>query len=50
MHICIDVLDDDTQLVWSRVSQLKPDVLLLLGDSTYMDFGKAFSPGSPTTR
>lgn len=41
---CFDVLDDDSQTVWLRVASEDPDVLLLLGDSIYMDFGPPF-PG-----
>lgn len=36
---CIDALDDPTQMVWDRISEQNPDVLLLLGDTVYMDFG-----------
>lgn len=39
---CFDVLDDPVQVVWERVSEQKPDVMLLLGDSIYMDFGVNF--------
>jgi alkaline phosphatase D len=41
---CFDVLDDPSQTVWLRVADERPDVLLLLGDSIYMDFGPPF-PG-----
>jgi len=41
---CFDVLDDPSQEVWLRVADEQPDVLLLLGDSVYMDFGPPF-PG-----
>ena len=36
---CIDAEDDPRQEVWNRIHALQPDVLLLLGDSVYMDFG-----------
>lgn len=36
---CFDAEKDDVQTVWDRISALEPDVLLLLGDSIYMDFG-----------
>jgi phosphodiesterase/alkaline phosphatase D-like protein len=36
---CFDAIDDSQQTVWDRVGDLSPDVLLLLGDSVYMDFG-----------
>lgn len=36
---CFDVLDDNVQNVWGEVAKQNPDVLLLLGDSIYMDFG-----------
>lgn len=36
---CFDAESDPVQAVWERVVALQPDVLLLLGDSIYMDFG-----------
>lgn len=36
---CFDVLDDNDQIVWTEVGEQHPDVILLLGDSIYMDFG-----------
>lgn len=36
---CFDGLKDSKQPVWKAVAAKKPDVLLLLGDSIYMDFG-----------
>jgi hypothetical protein len=42
---CIDAIDDPTQAVWGRIRNLAPDVLVLLGDTMYMDYGIAL-PGS----
>lgn len=39
---CFDAEDDPRQEVWDRIHALQPDVLLLLGDSVYMDFGVKF--------
>ena len=39
---CFDAEDDPLQLVWDRIHALEPDVLLLLGDSVYLDFGVKF--------
>lgn len=36
---CMDVLDDSEQKVWHRIAEKEPQVLLLLGDNIYMDFG-----------
>lgn len=36
---CFDAEDDQTQDVWNKVKAKNPNVLLLLGDSVYMDFG-----------
>ncbi len=36
---CFDARSDKKQKVWKKVSIENPDVLLLLGDSIYMDFG-----------
>ena len=36
---CADPLADPIQPVWDRIAQHRPDVLLLLGDNIYMDFG-----------
>lgn len=36
---CFDAEDDPVQVVWDRIAEQRPDVLLLLGDSIYMDFG-----------
>lgn len=38
---CIDAIDDPVQPVWERVRALAPDVLVLLGDTMYMDYGIA---------
>lgn len=38
---CIDAIDDPTQPVWDRIRNLAPDVLVLLGDTMYMDYGIA---------
>jgi hypothetical protein len=38
---CIDAIDDPTQPVWDRIRSLAPDVLVLLGDTMYMDYGIA---------
>lgn len=38
---CIDAIDDRTQPVWGDVKKLAPDVLILLGDTMYMDYGIA---------
>lgn len=35
---CFDALKDAEQDVWFRVLDQKPEVLLLLGDSIYMDY------------
>ena len=36
---CMDVLDDPKQKIWGRIADKNPQVLLLLGDNIYMDFG-----------
>jgi|CXWL01.1.fsa_nt_gi alkaline phosphatase D len=36
---CFDAEEDQTQDVWNRINEKKPNILLLLGDSIYMDFG-----------
>ncbi|MBL8300650.1 MAG: alkaline phosphatase D family protein [Rhodanobacteraceae bacterium] len=36
---CVDALDDSEQNVWGRVAATEPDVLFLLGDTVYMDYG-----------
>ena len=41
---CFDVLDDNIQKVWTKVAEQSPDVILLLGDSIYMDFGLSIWP------
>ena len=38
---CIDAIDDPSQPVWNHIKALAPDVLLLLGDIMYMDYGLA---------
>lgn len=38
---CIDAVEDPVQNIWSRIRHLEPDVLLLLGDIMYMDYGLA---------
>ena len=38
---CIDAIDDPSQAVWGRIRKLAPDVLVLLGDTMYMDYGIA---------
>ena len=38
---CIDAIDDPVQPVWERVRALAPDVLVLLGETMYMDYGIA---------
>ncbi len=43
---CFDALEDPQQRVWLSVREQHPDVLLLLGDSMYMDFG-LFNLGKP---
>jgi alkaline phosphatase D len=45
-----DVLDDPVQEVWDRISGHEPDVLLLLGDTIYMDFGLFFFSDHPLGR
>ncbi|WP_395703878.1 alkaline phosphatase D family protein [Aquabacterium sp.] len=35
---CFDALGSPAQPVWQRLQALQPDVLLLLGDSIYMDY------------
>lgn len=44
---CFDALDDTDQQVWDRVAEHEPDILLLLGDSIYMDFGLPFMSSHP---
>lgn len=44
---CFDVLDDKVQTVWAEVAKQDPDVLLLLGDSVYMDYGFSFFSDHP---
>lgn len=36
---CMDAKWDDRQKVWDEVAKHNPDLLLLLGDTIYMDFG-----------
>jgi alkaline phosphatase D len=36
---CADPLADPDQPVWDRIAEQSPDVLLLLGDNIYMDYG-----------
>ena len=38
---CIDAIDDSSQPVWGNVKKLTPDVVILLGDIMYMDYGIA---------
>lgn len=38
---CIDAIDDPRQPVWGAIKKLAPDVLVLLGDTMYMDYGIA---------
>ncbi|HEX9171781.1 MAG TPA: alkaline phosphatase D family protein [Telluria sp.] len=38
---CIDAVDDPAQPVWTTIKALAPDVILLLGDIMYMDYGLA---------
>jgi hypothetical protein len=38
---CIDAVDDPTQPVWTAIKAQQPDVILLLGDLMYMDYGLA---------
>ena len=38
---CIDAIDDPSQPVWTNIKTLAPDVILLLGDVMYMDYGLA---------
>jgi alkaline phosphatase D len=40
---CIDAYDDPTQPVWDKIRQQEPEVLLLLGDTMYMDYGIVFT-------
>jgi alkaline phosphatase D len=40
---CIDAYDDPSQPVWDKIRQQEPDVLLLLGDLMYMDYGLALT-------
>lgn len=40
---CIDAVDDPTQPVWGAIKAMQPDVLLLLGDLMYMDYGLAIT-------
>lgn len=35
---CFDALKDQEQTVWNRIQALQPDMLLLLGDTIYMDY------------
>ncbi|GGX89939.1 alkaline phosphatase D family protein [Pseudoduganella dura] len=39
---CIDAVDDHEQEVWTTIAQHAPDVLVLLGDIMYMDYGLGF--------
>jgi len=36
---CSDPLEQAEQSVWGRIAQARPDHLILLGDTMYMDFG-----------
>jgi hypothetical protein len=36
---CANLQDFPSQFGWTRIKELEPDVLLLLGDQIYMDFG-----------
>lgn len=47
---CFDALDDADQQVWDRVAEHDPNILLLLGDSIYMDFGLPFMSSHPLGR
>lgn len=38
---CIDAIDDPIQPVWGKIKAQQPDVVLLLGDLMYMDYGLA---------
>lgn len=38
---CIDAIDDPVQPVWGKIKEQQPDVVLLLGDLMYMDYGLA---------
>lgn len=44
---CVDPIDDEEQKVWSDISNCNPDVLLLLGDNIYMDYGWSFFSDHP---
>lgn len=37
---CFDAIKDDKQTVWDEVRAQTPEVLLLLGDTIYMDYGR----------
>jgi esterase/lipase superfamily enzyme len=39
---CMDATRVGDQIVWDQIASLKPDVLLLLGDQIYMDWGDLF--------
>ena len=41
---CMDPIDGFEQPVWDDVLNKSPGVLLLLGDSVYMDYGKKVLP------
>jgi alkaline phosphatase D len=38
---CMDAVDDRIQPVWNRIREEQPDLLMLVGDAVYMDFGPA---------
>lgn len=44
---CTDPIDDDKQRVWRSISTHSPDILLLLGDNVYMDYGFSFFSDHP---
>ena len=41
---CMDAERDPVQPVWNRIAAEKPDVLMLLGDQIYMDWGDLNEP------
>ena len=43
---CIKIQDTDPQPVWAEIQAEKPDVLLLLGDTVYLDHNHHDEPGA----
>ena len=47
---CFDAKRIEKQDVWSEISEYKPNVLILLGDNIYMDYGLTFGAPPPPSK